>query len=328
MKAIVQDRYGSPAVLELRDIARPTIVADQVLVKIRAASVNAIDWHFMRGYKPARPMSGERKPNLPVRGVDLAGIVESVGHNVSAFKVGDEVFGLATQTFAEYAVASPGTLVHKPAGMSFERAAAVGVAATTALQGLRDKAKIRAGQRVLINGAGGGVGTFAVQIAKALGAHVTAVTSTRNMDLVAGLGADVLIDYKKTDFTRGSGRYDAIFDVAANRTAADLRRVLVPGGTLVRAGAPRESRFTATARSLLSRARRRSVIPGPGPVLFMSQPNQSDLLVLKGLIEAGNIVPVIDRTFPLRAVPEALRYLGSGRARAKVVIAISAATAP
>ena len=319
MKAIVQDGYGSADVLQLREIEKPVVTEDGVLVRVRAASVNALDWHSVHGGKMIQAISTlMRQPEQPVRGVDVAGHVEAVGAGVTRFAPGDEVFGGAPAAFAEYAHAREGALVLKPRNMSFEQAAAVGVAGRTALQGLRDKAQVKPGQRVLICGAGGGVGTFAVQIAKALGAHVTAVTSTRNLDLVRSLGPDEVIDYTQGDFTRRGERYDVVFDVAANRSVSDLRRVLRPNGTLVLVGADNRGGLAIFTRIVGAFARSR--VLRQRVVFYVAKATQDDLVVLKELIEAGKVCPAIDRTYPLSEAAEAVRYVGSGQARAKVVI--------
>jgi NADPH:quinone reductase-like Zn-dependent oxidoreductase len=319
MKAIVQDGYGSADVLHLREIDKPVVTEGRVLLRVRAASVNALDWHSVHGGKMIQTVSKlMRQPEQPVRGVDVAGQVEAVGAGVTRFAPGDEVFGGAPAAFAEYATARETGLVLKPHNLSFEQAAAVGVAGVTALQGLRDKAELKPGQRVLICGAGGGVGTFAVQIAKALGAHVTAVTSTRNLDLVRTLGADEVIDYTHEDFTRRTDRYDAVFDVAANRSLSDMRSVLKPNGTLVLAGADRRGGAAIFTRIISAFARSR--VLRQRIVFYVANSNQEDLLVLKELIETGKVCPAIDRTYPLTDGAEAVRYLGSGQARAKVVI--------
>jgi len=319
MKAIVQDGYGSADVLQLRDIDKPVVTEGGVLVRVRAASVNALDWHSVHGGKMIRAVSAlMRQPEQPVRGVDVAGHVEAIGAGVTRFGPGDEVFGGAPAAFAEYALARESGLVLKPRNLSFEQASAVGVAGRTALQGLRDKAQVKPGQRVLICGAGGGVGTFAVQIAKALGAHVTAVTSTRNLDLVRSLGPDEVIDYTQQDFTRRGERYDVVFDVAANRSIADLRRVLRPKGTLVLVGADKRGGVAIFSRIITGFARSRLL--RQRIVFYVAKATQDDLVVLKDLIEAGKVCPAIDRTFPLSEAAEAVRYVGSGQARAKVVI--------
>jgi len=321
MRAIVQEGYGSADALRLREIERPVLTEGRVLIRVRAASVNALDWHTVHGMFVVRAISTlMRQKDEPVRGVDLAGVVEAVGPNVTRFAVGDEVFGSAPAAFAEYALGREERLAPKPRNASFEQAACVGVAGRTALQGLRDHAQVKPGQRVLVNGAGGGVGTFAVQIAKALGAHVTAVTSTRNLEMVRTLGADEVIDYQKEDFARRSERYDAIFDVAANRSLSDLRRVLVPNGILVLAGADKRGGLAIFAR--IGSAFVRSRVLKQRIVFFVANPTLDDLVVLKELIEAGKVCPAIDRTFPLSEGVEAVRYLGTGQARAKVVITI------
>lgn len=321
MRAIVQEGYGSADALRLREIEKPALAEGRVLVRVRAASVNALDWHSVHGGFVIRAVSSlMRQKDEPVRGVDLAGVVEAVGANVTRFAPGDEVFGGAPAAFAEYALAREDRLALKPRNASFEQAAAVGVAGRTALQGLRDRAQVKPGQRVLVNGAGGGVGTFAVQIARALGAHVTAVTSTRNLDVVGSLGADLVIDYTKEDFARRSERYDAVFDVAANRSLSDLRRVLVPSGILVLVGADKRGGLAIFTR--IGSAFVRSRVLKQRIVFFVADPNPEDLGVLKELIEAGKVRPAIDRTYPLSEGVEAVRYLGTGQARAKVVISM------
>ena len=322
MKAIVQDGYGSADVLRLRDIEKPVVSDQDVLVRVRAASVNALDWHVVRGGPFLHMMAFLlRQPKINVRGVDVAGHVEAVGKNVTRLKPGDEVFGSARGAFAEYVAAKEDRFVPKPRRLTFEQAAAVGIAGVTALQGLRDKARLRPGQRVLIHGAGGGVGTFAVQIAKALDVHVTAVTSTRNLDVVRSIGPDEVIDYTQEDFTRRGQRHDVLFDVAATRSLADLRRVLEPKGTLVLAGAAKGDGFAPLGRILkalvLSRVGSQRLVP------YIATVRYDDLVVLKELIEAGKLSPVIDRTFPLSEAADAVRYVGTGHARAKVVINVS-----
>jgi len=323
MKAIVQGRSGSEEVLQLQYIDTPIPADDRVLVKVRAASVNALDWHQVHGGRLVRAIAFLlRQPTIPVRGVDVAGQVEAVGKAVTRLRPGDEVFGTARGSFAEYAIGREDRLVAKPHELTFAQAAAIGVAGVTALQGLRDRGQVKPGQRVLIYGAGGGVGTFAVQIAKALGAHVTAVTSTRNMDLVRSIGPDEIIDYRQEDFTRRGQRYDVVFDVAANRSFADLRRVLSPNGRVVLAGAAKKSWFGVLSRSLTSLVRSRSGL-SPWLVTLLSAVTYEDLVALKELVETGKLRPVIDREYTLSEAPEAIRYLGSGQARAKVVINVS-----
>jgi NADPH:quinone reductase-like Zn-dependent oxidoreductase len=319
MRAIVQEGSGSADALSLREIARPVVSEGRVLIRVRAASVNALDWHTVHGGLVLQVASTlMRQKEQPVRGVDVAGVVEAIGSGVTRFAPGDEVFGSAPASFAEYALAREDKLAPKPRNASFEQAASVGVAGRTALQGLRDYGHVQPGQRVLVNGAGGGVGTFAVQIAKALGAHVTAVTGTRNLEQVASLGPDEVIDYNKEDFGRRSARYDAIFDVAANRSLSDLRRVLTPGGILVLVGASKAGGLAIFSR--IGSALVRSRLLKQRVVFFMADANVKDLLVLKDLIEAGKICPAIDRVYPLSEGAEAVRYVGTGEARAKVVI--------
>jgi len=321
MKAIVQEGYGSADALRLREIERPVLAEGRVLVRVRAASVNALDWHTLHGGLVIRAISSlMRQQDIPVRGVDLAGVVEAVGPGVTRFAKGDEVFGGAPAAFAEYALAREESLVLKPRNASFEQAAAVGVAGRTALQGLRDVAQVKPGQRVLVNGAGGGVGTFAVQIAKALGAHVTAVTSTRNLEMVRSLEPDELVDYTKEDFARRGERYDAIFDVAANRSFSDLRRVLAPNGIVVLAGADKRGGIAIFTR--IASAFVRSRVLKQRIVFFIAKASLDDLVVLKELIEAGKVCPAVDRTYSLSEGVEAVRYVGTGQARAKVVITI------
>lgn len=317
MKAIIYPKYGSPDVLQLQDVAQPTPTENQVLVKIVAVAANPLDWHRMRA-DPflVRLSDGVRKPKDPRLGADIAGVVAAVGATVTQFKPGDEVFGdIGAGGFAEYACAKATALVHKPANITFAEAAAVPVAGLTALQGLRDKGKLQAGQRVLVNGASGGVGTYAVQIAKAFGAEVTGVCSTRNLELVRGLGADQVIDYTQTDFTRTGQRYDLILDAIGNYPVAAYRRALTPQGVCAVAG------FT-TIRRLLNVVAFGSW--GGQPVAnFLAQPNQADLLTLKDLLESGKVTSVIDRTYPLAQTADAIRYLETGRARGKVIVTVA-----
>ena len=318
MKAIVQNGYGSPDLLELREIDPPAVADDVVLVRIRAASINAFDWGLLRRL-PHVITRLLGKPASRIRGGDMSGIVEACGRKVSRFRPGDEVFGIARGTFAEYATASEARLALKPHALTFEQAAAIPVAGCTALQGLRDTAQVQAGQRVLIYGAGGGVGTFAVQIAKALGAHVTALTRTEHLDLLRSIGADHVIDYTREDFTRRGERYDVLFDIGADRSSADYGRALAPNGKLVLVGAPKK------LGALLARLLETLIMPrigGGRRITLMARGRQADLVALKELVEAGKLSPVIDRTYPLSAVPEALRYFGTGRVRGKVVISI------
>lgn len=317
MKAIVQYRYGSPDFLELRDVARPAVTDDRVLVRVRAASVNASDWHLMHRL-PHLIAAILRMPRSRVRGVDLAGHVEAVGRNVTRVKPGDEVFGVGLGTFAEYTTSPEDRLAPKPRNLTFEQAAAIPAAGCTALQGLRDKGQVKSGQRVLIYGAGGGVGTFAVQIARSLGAHVTAVTSTGNLDLMRSIGAVDVVDYTREDFTRRSERYDVVFDNGADRSCTDCQRVLAPNGRLVLCGAP-SSQWAAMARLFKVLLTPRA---GTRRSSFLARVRYADLVVLKDLAEAGTLSPVIDRQYPLSEVPEAIRYVGTRQARGKLVISI------
>ena len=322
MKALVQEGSGSADVLHLHEIPKPTAAGNQVLLRVRAASVNAADWHVVHGGRVVRAIaSAMRTPILPVRGIDVAGEVEAVGEAVTRCRPGDAVFGAGGGTFAEYAVAREDRLAPKPPQLSFEEAAALPVAGVTALQGLRDKGQLRPGQRVLVYGAGGGVGTFAVQIANALGARVTAVTGTRNLDLVGLLGPDELIDYTKEDVTQRGDRYDVVFDVAATRPLAELVRVLAPDGRLVLAGAAKGSMLAVLGRMAGAQLRSRFLGQRVGP--FLANVTGEDLLALKDLIESDRLRPAIDRTYPLSEAADAVRYVGSGQARAKVVITMA-----
>jgi len=318
MKAIVQERYGSPDGLALREVETPVYGDDDVLVRVHAASVNAADWHLMKRL----PHLIGKLVGVPwsrVRGHDLAGQVEAVGKNVTRFKPGDEVFGSGVGSFAEYAKSSERRLASKPRNVTYEQAATFAVAGLTALQGLREKGGLKPGQRVLVYGAGGGVGTFAVQVAKALGARVTAVTSTKNVELLRNLGADEVIDYTKEDFTRRPERYDILFDLGADRSFSDCRRVLAPGGTLVLAGAG--NRVGPIVWRLLG-AQLRSRILRQRVGSFMAKGNHEDLVLLAGLAEAGRLTPAIDRTYPLSRTAEAIRYVGTRAARGKVVVKV------
>ena len=319
MKAIVRDRYGPPDVLELREIEKPELTDDGVLVRVRAASVNRADWYILTGTPyVARAQMGLLKPKQPVLGSDFAGTVEAVGRDVGDLQPGDDVFGGRSGALAEYVCARQGVAA-KPANVTFEEAAAVPVAALTALQGLRDKGHLQAGDKVLVNGASGGVGTFAVQIAKALGADVTAVCSTRNVELVRSLGADRVIDYTAEDFTRTDDRYDLLFDVAGSRSWSECRRVLNPQATLVMAGAPKGSRLFGPLRHI-AEIRLAAVRSSQKVVFFVAKFNKPDLAVLRELVEAGKVRPVIERRYELSETADALRYMGEGHAQGKVVI--------
>ena len=323
MKAIVRHKYGSPDVLKLEDIHKPTPGDDEVLVKVHAASVNAADWHLLRG-KPyfIRLMGdGLLKPKYKILGADIAGRVEAVGGNVKQFQPDDDVFGDVAEcgwgAFAEYVCVPENALVLKPANMTFEEAAAVPLAGATALQGLRDNGKIQPGHKVLINGASGGVGTFAVQIAKSFGAEVTGVCSTRNMEMVRSIGADQVIDYTQEDFTKSPQRYDLILAVNGYHSIFDYKRALSSKGIYVVAGGTMAQFFQAMLLgpwiSMTGSKKIRT---------FVTKPDKKDLVFMKELLETGKLVPVIDRRYTLSEVPEALRYLEEGHARGKVVITV------
>jgi NADPH:quinone reductase-like Zn-dependent oxidoreductase len=325
MKAIRYDRYGPPEVLRLTDTGDPVVGDEDVLIRVMAASVNPLDWHFMRGMPYIlRPQAGLLRPKVGVLGADLAGRVAEVGKHVTAFAPGDEVFGCLAGlgTLAEYvSVRADAVLAPKPANQTFEQAASVPFAAVTALQALRDHGHVQPGQKVLVNGAAGGVGTFAVQLATALGAEVTGVCGPRNTELVASLGASHVIDYTREDFTRVEQRYDLLFDIAGNRPLTACRRLLTAQGILVGIGAPNKGRLLgpmtrAVKALLLSRAGRQPV------TFFFAKPNRDDLAELRDLLLGGRISPVIDRAYPLSEAPEAIRYLEQGHARGKVVITV------
>ena len=321
MKAYVYEKYGAPEVLECREIEKPTPSPDAVVVKVSSVSMNPADWHRMRGEpRFARMVFGLRKPKSPVIGADIAGRIESVGSEVSEFKPGDEVYGdISTGGFAEYAVANPAVLARKPGEMSFDEAAAIPIAALTALQGLRDHGHIKAGQKVLINGASGGVGTFAVQIAKSFGAEVTGVCSTRNADLVRSIGADHVIDYTKENFTAGGERYDLILDAVGNHPSVDLVGSLRPGGTCVVVG------FTNMRLMLQTRMRGPRIARRVGKRMesFTAHSDREDLETLNRLFEEGKLKPVIEKTCPFEELPQALGYVEEGHAHGKVVVAVN-----
>jgi NADPH:quinone reductase-like Zn-dependent oxidoreductase len=320
MKAIINREYGSPDDLKLQEIGKPVINGDGVLVRVRAASVNPLDLTLRGRPYFVRLMTGLRRPKQSVPGVDVAGQVEAVGENVTQFRPGDEVFGTCAGAFAEFVCGGEKNFAPKPEGLTFEQAAAIPVSGCTALQALRDRGQLQPGQRVLINGASGGVGTFAVQIAKAFGAHVTGVCSTRNVDLVRSIGADQVVDYTREDFTQVEQQYDLILDAVGNRSLSDLRSALTPKGTLVLVGAKSGQLLGLLARVLRALVLSRFV--GQRMLFFLAKIKKEDLVVLKELIETGKVTPVIDRTYPLSEVPEAIRYLEAGHARAKVVIAV------
>ena len=319
MKAIVYHRYGSPDVLACEEIERPTPGDDQVLIEVRAASVNPFDWHFMRGTPYfMRLIAGLRKPKIAGLGVDVAGRVEAVGRNVTRFKPGDEVFGTCRGAFAEYACAPEAELAAKPGNLTFEQAAALPVGALTALQSLRAKGRIQPGQKVLINGAAGGVGTFAVQIAKWLGANVTGVCSTTNVDMVRSIGADRVIDYTRDDFTSNWQRYDVIFDCVGNHSLSAFRRVLTPKGIYIVVGGPSGRWFRPMDQMIKILVL--SPFVSQTLAMHLSKASKDDLTILRELVEAGTIRPVIDRYYGFNEIPEAIRYLEQGHARGKVVI--------
>jgi len=321
MKAIVHERYGRPDVLELRDVDKPVVEDDHVLVRVHASSVNPVEWYGVTGLYFARIGNGLRKPKDPTVGADLAGRIEAVGRDVTELQPGEEVFGTSGGSWAEYAAARPDRLAPKPANLSFEESAAVPVAALTALQALRDHGQVQPGQKVLINGASGGVGTFAVQIAKSFGADVTAVCSARNVEQARSLGADRVVDYTEEDFTKRGERHDLMLDIAGSRSFLACRRVLTPEATVVLIGGRMTYRglgpLPHVAGSILkSRFRSQTV------KFFVAKINAEDLIVLSELLEAGKVTPIIDRKYQLSEAPEALSYLGEGHARGKVVITV------
>jgi len=325
MKAIVYCDYGSPDVLKLEDIEKPTPADNEVLVRVRAAAVNPYDWHYIRGTPYLmRIETGLRKPKITRLGVDYAGTVEAVGKRVTQFKPGDDVFGGRTGAFAEYVtVREDRAVVRKPANLTFEQVATVGIAAITALQALRDKAKIQPGQKVLINGVSGGVGTFAVQIAKSMGADVTGVCSTRNVEMVRSIGADQVIDYKKEDYADSGQRFDVILDNVGNRSLSDNRRVLNPDGkyVLIGGGGPNDHRWIGPLAKVAN-AYLMSQFVSQDMGMFLASLNKEDLTVLGDLMQAGKVTPVIDRRYTLSEVPAAIRYLEEGHARGKVIITL------
>jgi NADPH:quinone reductase-like Zn-dependent oxidoreductase len=322
MQAIVQDNYGSGETLALREIERPAIGEHDVLVRVRAAGVNPADWAVMSGLPYiARPVYGLRRPKIDVRGTDVAGYVAVVGSGVTRFKAGDEVFGASSGSYAEYAAASEDELALKPVNLSFEQAATVPMAGLVALQAIRDQAQVQAGQSVLINGASGGIGTFAVQIAKAFGAEVTAVASTRNLELIRSIGADHVVDYTKDDFTTSGKRYDAILDNVGNHSLSSLRRALTPTGVLIPNGGNFGNRWFASAGRLI----RAAVLFRFGTQRlgrFVVSTSHDDLLALKHLIESGNVTPVLTGTYPLSNAGTAIDHVGAGHAQGKVAITV------
>jgi NADPH:quinone reductase-like Zn-dependent oxidoreductase len=325
MQAMVQDTYGSAEVIRLREIDKPEIGDNEVLIRIRAAGVNPADWAVMSGLPYiARPVYGLRKPKVSVRGTDVAGTVEAVGAGVTRFQVGDEVYGSSNGSYAEYVAAAEDGLALKPTNLTFEQAAAVPMAGLVALQALRDHGKVRAGQKVLINGASGGIGTFAVQIAKALGAEVTAVVSTRNLDLARSIGADHVIDYTRENFTQNGQRYDFILDNVSNHSLSDLRRALTPAGMLV----PNGGRFDKTWMASGGRIVQGKVMFQFGSQTlgnFLVKMGHEGLVSLTELIEAGKVTPVMDRSYPLSETAQAIGHVGEGHARGKTTITMALA---
>jgi len=319
MQAIVQDTYGSHDVLSVGDVAKPEIAEDEVLVRVHAASIHVGDWILMTGSPfVMRFATGLRKPKNRVPGTDVAGTVEGVGSAVTGLRPGDEVFGWGTGAFAEYITGPASQFIRMPANLSFEQASAVGVSATTALQLLRDDGKVQAGQKVLINGASGGVGTFAVQIAKSLGAEVTGVTSTKNVELVRSLGADHVIDYTREDFTAGGPVYDLILDNVGNESMARVRGALAPTGTLIsNGGGHADGKLGRTIRAMFA-----SMVVRQQATPSVKSTNRDDLVALKALIEAGRVTPVIDRTYPLAETAAAIGHVAAGHARGTVVITV------
>jgi len=324
MKAVVQDEYGAPEVLSLREIDPPVAGDDELLIRVHAAGLDQGVWHVMAGmpYMVRLMGFGVRAPKTAVRGTEVAGVVEAAGRNVTRFAPGDEVFGVGDGTFAEFTCAREAKLAPKPANATFEQAAAVPVSGATALQALRDTGRLRAGQRVLVIGAGGGVGSFAVQLAKAFGAEVTGVCSEAKADFVTSLGADAVIDYTRDDFADSPERYDLIVDTAGNRSLADLRRALAAKGALAIVGGEWGNRWTGGFGRQILRAPALSLFVGQRLRPVMAQDRSSDLELLRRYIEAGDVTPAVDRTYPLSEVPAAIRHLRSGDVRGKLVITL------
>jgi NADPH:quinone reductase-like Zn-dependent oxidoreductase len=327
-------RYGPPDVVEVGDLEKPVPNDNEVLIKVRAASVNPLDWKMMRGGPyPVRLLLGQREPKIKRLGVDVAGVVEAVGRNVTQFKPGDAVFGTCPGAFAEYACTCASSrflksvLVMKPGNVTFEQAASAPIAALTALQGLRDKGRIQPGQKVLVNGAAGGVGTFAVQIAKSFGADATGVCSTGNVDMVRSIGADQVVDYTQEDFTKSGQRYELLFDCVGNRSLSECRRVINPKGTLVMVGAPKNVPVSTLLAGLIE-VLVSSRFVAQKLVVFLARSNTEDLTVVGELIATGKVRPVIDRRYKLSEVPEALRYAEEGHAQGKVVITLEDSDTP
>ena len=319
MKAIVRDKYGPPDVVDLQEVEQPELADDGVLVRVRACSVNQVDWYEVTGTPwIARPMTGVRGPKSRLTGHDFAGTVEAVGKVVTDLQPGDDVFGLSAGSFAEFVCVQRG-VGRKPANVTFQEAAAVPVAALTALQGLRDHGKLQPGQKVLVNGASGGVGTFAVQIAKALDAEVTAVCSTRNVEQARSLGADRVIDYTREDFTRGDERYDVILDVSGTKSWSRYRRVMNPHATLVMVGSPKANPLLGPLGHII-RLKLAAWRGAQKAVFFVAKANRPDMDVLQELLESGKVKPVVEKRYELGEVADALRHLGEGHAQGKIVM--------
>jgi NADPH:quinone reductase-like Zn-dependent oxidoreductase len=326
MKAIVQEGSGSADALHVRDVEVPVPAAGRVLVRVRAASVNAADWHTVHGGLVVKVVGRmlRQPPQHPIRGSDLAGVVEAVGPDVEGVTVGDEVFGVGLGSFAEHATARPAGLALKPAALSFADAAAIPIAGCTALRGLRDTGRLKAGERVLVFGAGGGVGTFAVQVASALGGSVTAVTSSANVDVVSGLpGVAEVLSFSEANASLDGRRFDVVFDVAATRSLSSMLRLLAPGGRMVLAGAAKGGMFAIASRLLAATVRERM---GQSVKSFLARVTRADLDILAEFAEQGKLRPTIDRSYPLEEAVEAVRYVGTGKARAKVVITVGSSS--
>jgi NADPH:quinone reductase-like Zn-dependent oxidoreductase len=322
MKAFIHHNYGSPDVLEIQEIDKPVIADDEVLVRVHATSVNPAEWHGMSGLYIARMLGGWRKPKDIRLGTDFAGVIEAVGPKVNRFRPGDEVFGGRHGAFAEYvSIGEDRAIALKPTNITFEQAAAVPIAGLTALQALRDHGQLQSGQRVLINGAAGGVGTFTVQLAKYFGAEVTGVCSRQNVELVRSLGADHLIDYTQEDFTRSEQRYDLFIDIAGGRSWSECKRLLNPKATFVIVGGPKMNRWIGPLSHVL-KIRLASLRASQKVIFFIANLNKEDLTVMKELMETGKVTPFIDRQYPFRELPDAMSYLGMGHARGKIVVTV------
>lgn len=323
MKAIVHHKYGSADVLQLEEIDKPSPADDEVLVRVHAASLNILDWYGITGLGIARVGGGLRGPKDPRVGVDFAGVVETVGSNVRQFRPGDEVYGGRSGSFAEYVtIREQRGIAPKPVGMTFEQAATIPVAGLTALQGLRDHGQVQPGQRVLINGASGGVGSFAVQVAKALGAEVTGVCHTRHLDAIRSLGADHVIDYAREDFTRSGQRYDLVLDVMGGRSWRDFRRVLSPNATFVLIGGPKTNRLMGPLAHIL-KIRLAALRASQKVLFFIANVNREDLLFMNELFEAGKLTPLIDHQYTLGELPQAMRHFAEGHPHGKIVITMA-----